>query len=1175
MRNLKFTLAVLLIAQAPMWAQTNQYTWPAPASQSVYCQIPGGQGVHQAVLDIDTNGDVSYLEFYLTYHDGTSDLIAYEEAEGPGKTLVVPRRDFNTDDESPYGENVQFGVSETAGYEYALKVSKNDSGGPGTFAADEIWCLTVTGLSGTNDLRALANSKDVGLLDISPDPVVFPNACYWKFDDPSIIDPAERKLPIVFNVPGGQDIHKIILNIEFFDFGAAIDPNYKIVCPKDIDDAAPPIDEDEADLFANRNGSMPDGGSVTVYTVSGSEDDERQIVLSNPSSGKYTVEVIQKSALNGSIDCGNDYCEFTVDEYWQIILSNLPTAYRTFVSVETRDNAGNPFPAGNEKDHLIALTRPPLTIIRKPANLPAEYPYTIIRQRNFTQENTDFDFDPGNAGSFTSSWRLDGSAAPPLIYFDDYDPHDLTLKTDESVDIHSAPYDIPEPAAPLDPFPYEDFTLSSVDRLTFKVVPPEEIGFTRFLGLPYHPDPPVIDAKITDGLAAGDVIDTGWRAAARYTSIDDGGEPANVAFQALKDRDEDYYYFSFEVRNDTEPNDEDLIVMGFRPSYSDTPIDSPTKSALPRVDDVLIFIYPLPDGGSAAATDPDGLLIFKYATDGSDYYWEDITSSVESNFTIRARSFDSDTSWDVEIKMPFSTLTGGGEWVSFADEFLFYYNVFCVLNDDDPNELYAVEFHWPRDAAMLEGVVEAELFSPGEWGEGTKDPTVVSRGVYIDSQYSDIWVEPSDGSGRTNKIMLGDNTFNARLRNNAQKEDETGTPQPVTAEQVKTRFRIAKWGVMSEPDADTGDWSIIPVGGAGDGFTATQDIPGDDTPVVFSKDWNVTQQWIDDNIEYAHQCVYVEIDSDGNANIMQKGYYRNMDFVDASEFSRIATISTKGYEPPPGGEDNHQIIMHVTANAWSFEPDEPEGMKKATPAAASLRQQQSSDDIVSYLRWIVNCFLKTGKGITIKGKKYSLVKPMGSFGYVVRHYGPVRRWFFDIEGARKINGSTYILTMPQYSHQDVFTHIKPIEPLGLSLSLHAGAAVPLPPSNFASDYKTGFCVIGDIGYAIADRFSIMGLFGYNYFPAKSSSMDDASVLNIAVNGKYFIPVRRDMDIGIGLGPELFVHDFNSVEFGYDLDVSYDWRLSRRLALELGGIYHSHFDQEVWFLQIHAGVIVGF
>jgi len=66
---------------------------------------------------------------------------------------------------------------------------------------------------------------------------------------------------------------------------------------------------------------------------------------------------------------------------------------------------------------------------------------------------------------------------------------------------------------------------------------------------------------------------------------------------------------------------------------------------------------------------------------------------------------------------------------------------------------------------------------------------------------------------------------------------------------------------------------------------------------------------------------------------------------------------------------------------------------------------------------------------------------------------------------------------------------------------------------------------------------------------------------------------RCLRLGVGVGPELFLRDWTDLDLGYDLDLSFDLQLARFLSLEAGATYHSHFNQQVWFLQSRAGFVL--
>ena len=188
-------------------------------------------------------------------------------------------------------------------------------------------------------------------------------------------------------------------------------------------------------------------------------------------------------------------------------------------------------------------------------------------------------------------------------------------------------------------------------------------------------------------------------------------------------------------------------------------------------------------------------------------------------------------------------------------------------------------------------------------------------------------------------------------------------------------------------------------------------------------------------------------------------------------------------------------------------------------------------------------------------------------------------WESELEGdgLEQVGEESYILEIEPEKVAQIVTTIRPRTPSGLSASIHAGSAIPLPTpsSNFASDYGAGYCGIIDLGYSLNPRSSLVLMAGYNYFPSAASGVDDMSVLNVSLNGKYAIPLRPKTDICLGAGLELFLVDFDTLEYGYDALLAYDYELSKRLTLEIGAVYHSRFDQEVWFMQAHAGLIYKF
>ena len=58
-----------------------------------------------------------------------------------------------------------------------------------------------------------------------------------------------------------------------------------------------------------------------------------------------------------------------------------------------------------------------------------------------------------------------------------------------------------------------------------------------------------------------------------------------------------------------------------------------------------------------------------------------------------------------------------------------------------------------------------------------------------------------------------------------------------------------------------------------------------------------------------------------------------------------------------------------------------------------------ADNTISFIEYIVKGYLYTGKKLIVRGEERELVEPIGSYGHIVRHIGPVEEWDFYIEGA--------------------------------------------------------------------------------------------------------------------------------------------------------------------------------
>ena len=672
----------------------------------------------------------------------------------------------------------------------------------------------------------------------------------------------------------------------------------------------------------------------------------------------------------------------------------------------------------------------------------------------------------------------------------------------------------------------------------------ERICFPPHRGVPDNNNPPVIDGEVRD--------DVGWRGAYRLT-YGTGTDPAHMAFQALKHNSQPYLYLSFEVRNDPTFDDDDVVVICLRP-------DANSGSA---IDDRRLFIFPVcspADPGCDLDTLDDDVnrpprLVEVWRNSDS---WTSISQPGGLDVKVRSHPDGSSLAWNLEVKVPTSINAGGQEWIDFSDNFLFYFNVIRVSSPDPTSE-----FLWPINAPEVNGDIHNYAFSPSEWGVGSRSNTEVCKGVSL--KWSDIGTIEDPVSKikfTTPPPNTITNTFFATVRNNT---EINGMYHMV--EDIMVRFRMANWGIPG-PD----DWADIPATNLGcpdltnksnptcpqDIFAAIADDPG---LSVFTLKWKVADADIPDYQANPHQCILAEIDSWSDANIVTKSVYRNMDFVNASSFSRSAEISAKGYGPPPEGKTDHEFVLNITTQ----ELEKNNGI----PTRGFVDDKSP----VSSLRWAAHGYRYSGRSIIIHGTKYNLVDPVGSFGYIVRHEGLVKEWQHQLVGAEMIGTNLYKLSIPAEGVRTITTRIEPQEYGRWTISAHSGAAVPT--GTFANDFDPGINALLDAGYHFSPQLSVVAFFGYNDFKSKTAGVDDNYWLNLSANVRYYRPWSGPWSVYIGAGPGIYIPQTGDSEFGANVGLGINYEYSPLLTFEWGADYHTIFDPDIQFVHSHAGVIFRF
>jgi opacity protein-like surface antigen len=508
-------------------------------------------------------------------------------------------------------------------------------------------------------------------------------------------------------------------------------------------------------------------------------------------------------------------------------------------------------------------------------------------------------------------------------------------------------------------------TLSLLTSLT-TALRAQTICYPPHEGLPNSFLPPTPDGYVEPelGLATNDV-ETGWNRATRITYIGDGTQPLMV-FQALKHNSRNFIYLSFDVRVDESFDNEDMIVLVFRPAFSPAAHSDQER----RID-----IFPVTGGanggvGAGTASDPEvgpyrirqnypprNVEYKKWCVPGDtdpictglSNAWGSIPSSSLANIDIKVRSWDlgaTNKNWSVEVKLPTQAGTGtdqgGAEWINLTNNFGFYFDVIRVCDNITCSNTpgggsgtptatrYAAQYTWPRaDYTSMDmmnqppsrlirnppsgGTVNVGAFEiPPSWlGEAIMGPSTNCRGVrfYNNDPAQSIGIRtgafPTALSNVINGALNATNVFAARVVND-------GT---ATANDVKARFRIANWGIIGGP----GTWENIPP--KPPSSSNTNPTTGVAVPVGTTPPTEITMSWQIDAGDRSrfisqggtldpHQCIWVMLDSGQNVEFADSSIRRNMDFVGVSTYEEDAEISGKGYPAPPSGS-NQDFLLRV------------------------------------------------------------------------------------------------------------------------------------------------------------------------------------------------------------------------------------------------------------------------
>jgi hypothetical protein len=220
--------------------------------------------------------------------------------------------------------------------------------------------------------------------------------------------------------------------------------------------------------------------------------------------------------------------------------------------------------------------------------------------------------------------------------------------------------------------------------------------------------------------------------------------------------------------------------------------------------------------------------------------------------------------------------------------------------------------------------------------------------------------------------------------------------------------------------------------------------------------------------------------------------------------------------------------------------------------------------------WVASGFLAGDDSVIIRGTRYPRFQPIGSFGYQVRHDGPVEQWVYGIAGAKRIGDNLFVLEVPPGRAAQLTTTVTPSElALTPQLSFHVGSDVPL--GGFASNIGPGPCFVLDAGCRFMPNLTGLLLAGASLFMSSPTTLGTYWLnANAVLRGD--LPLGGSTYLYADLGAGIYLPKGGPIEPGGNFGLGADWRLSRHLTLELGSEAHATLTSATVFVQATFGAI---
>jgi hypothetical protein len=390
--------------------------------------------------------------------------------------------------------------------------------------------------------------------------------------------------------------------------------------------------------------------------------------------------------------------------------------------------------------------------------------------------------------------------------------------------------------------------------------------------------------------------------------------------------------------------------------------------------------------------------------------------------------------------------------LSDGSNFRMWYAAYLQTPVAGPGGAPVVEYSWPGTPGIAVDYPAPTAFVDVRAAVSTADAACTAEGVSI--AVMDVGTRNADGTARPSASriqvdMVGNPPSVAAPHNNMFFARPTFPAAASNArkEAIRARFRLANWGTHVG-DLTLDSWSDVP-GGEDVQFNLAQNECRFIWPLAASDPLLARFR---SGAIMAHQCMLVELSSvfPSGETFTSSSVYRNMDFVDASRFTREAEVSVRGLAPlnpqprevylyvetrnmplvVPRDDDKDRPQLSFAMDADQPEhPDAPQLVKTVAALRGLAKDGRLTRLDPDYLRlylptFRVHAYHDTGRTTPLLGGgSRKILRPQSSFGYFVNHEGELYGWRHSLEGAQQISANFYRLGVPNNGTARITTTI--------------------------------------------------------------------------------------------------------------------------------------------------------